>query len=276
MKHSSVLFVGDTQHIEFRAAALWLEQRANVVYAKTLSAARGRCLSSETGFDLIVLGAARPGQFLAEEVDALRRTAPLARLLALLGSWCEGELRSGHPWPGVYRTYWHQWPARLAPELENLLDGKCPVWGHALTMTLTEEVLHMWQAPVQVIFRLIVVHASDQETANSLRDVCRHLGYATVCAVGEQPPEVFGAAAVVWDASQQDDSRWQQLRRLSQHYQPTQILATLSFPRSNVVQRLLDSGAHQVLSKPFLLHDFSWLLNQMIQSAPAIDSETAA
>ena len=269
MKDVSVLFVGDPRHREFRAAIEWLEKNANVVYARNLAAIGERWHSAANGFELIVLGAARPGEYSADAIDNLRRVMPLTRWLALLGSWCEGELRSGQPWSGVYRTYWHQWPARLAPELRNLEAGRCPVWGRALTMTPAEEVLHVRQSSVPAIERLIVVHAADRESTGALRDVCQHLGYATVCAVGDHLPEVSGAAAVVWDAAPSDDPHWQRLRRLSHHYGPTPLLATLSFPRSDTVNQLLDQGAQQVLSKPFFLHDFSWLLGEMIQTRQA-------
>ncbi len=60
--------------------------------------------------DLIVLCESRRGQFSAEAIDGLRRLAPLARIWRVLGSWHEGEPRSGHPPAGCVSTYWHQCP----------------------------------------------------------------------------------------------------------------------------------------------------------------------
>ena len=61
-----------------------------------------------------------PGQFSCEAIDRIRTRAPLARLVGLLGSWCEGEVRSGQPWPGTIRIYAHQWPGRAEQELKRL------------------------------------------------------------------------------------------------------------------------------------------------------------
>ena len=74
----------------------------------------------EIAVDVIVVAQAYPGQFSGEALDRLARLAPLARVVVLLGSWCEGEVRSGRPWPGAIRVYWHQWPARCAQELGRL------------------------------------------------------------------------------------------------------------------------------------------------------------
>lgn len=62
--------------------------------------------------DLIVLAESRPGEYSATSIDELRACAPLARVWRLLGSWCEGEQRSGHPPAGCINTYWHQWEPR--------------------------------------------------------------------------------------------------------------------------------------------------------------------
>ena len=67
--------------------------------------------------DVIVVAQAFPGQFSLDEIDRIRGLAPLARLLGLLGSWCEGEVRTGLPWPAVIRIplsgsfyqYFHWW-----------------------------------------------------------------------------------------------------------------------------------------------------------------------
>ena len=117
----SVLLIGDVESAEFRAALagrdaegysveafLKNEPRFEVQTAETIARALSGVASGEFVPDLIVLAQTRPGQFSADEVDRLRRATPSARLSGLLGSWCEGEARSGTPWPGVMRTYWHQ------------------------------------------------------------------------------------------------------------------------------------------------------------------------
>jgi hypothetical protein len=69
----------------------------------------------EQSYDLVVLAQSRRDQFLDSEVEELITNFPAAPVVGLLGSWCEGESRSGKPYPGVIQVYWHQWEG--SPEL---------------------------------------------------------------------------------------------------------------------------------------------------------------
>src|SRR5262245_46214259 len=124
MKGPHVWILGDWKELEFAPAVTYL--RHEVDLNPLVNNVRGSGVFGVEVFtesqvadvkdsrpqsdpDLILLVASRPGRFSAAEVEALHRRAPLARLVALLGTWCEGEVRSGHPWPGVNRIYAHQW-----------------------------------------------------------------------------------------------------------------------------------------------------------------------
>ena len=84
---------------EFREARAAFDRLARVVRAADFDAALSLLHESEEAIDLIVVAQAYPGQYAADRIDGLRRLAPLARVIGLLGSWCEGEVRSGRPWP---------------------------------------------------------------------------------------------------------------------------------------------------------------------------------
>lgn len=92
--------------------------------------------------DLCVLLASRPGEFSQAAVDRIRRAAPLARIVGLLGAWCEGEARSGHLWPAVPRIYWHRWQEWFQGELATLTAGRCGTLSLPLTTTDEERLLH--------------------------------------------------------------------------------------------------------------------------------------
>ena len=133
----SILLLGDTNRPEFQEARACLARWGLVVeFADAESAAaalaEGRILP-----DVIVVAQAFPGQFSHQAIDRLRRVTPLARVLGVMGSWCEGEMRSGSPWPATVRTYWHQWPARCHREFCRFAKGKSCSW--ALPLTATEE-----------------------------------------------------------------------------------------------------------------------------------------
>ncbi len=130
------LLVGDVQRTEFREAASCLERMAAVEQARDVEAAQA-VLDREYAPDAIVVAQSYPGEFSHEAVDRLRRAAPLARIIGLMGTWCEGDLRSGRPWPATARLYWHQWPARCRRQLRALAGGeRC---SFSLPSTATEE-----------------------------------------------------------------------------------------------------------------------------------------
>ena len=103
-----VLLIGDTSRPEFREAVAALDELAHVTRFADVEAATAALAEGMLTAHVIVLAQAYPDQFSAAAIDRLRSLAPLARLIAILGSWCEGEPRSGHPLPGVIRMYWHQ------------------------------------------------------------------------------------------------------------------------------------------------------------------------
>ena len=116
----TVLLLGSTARREFREARALLESQGRVTVAGEAESAAGLLADGQLAPDLIVVAQAFPGQFSAEAVDRLRALAPLARVVGLMGSWCEGEMRTGKPWPAAIRVYWHQWPARCVQELKHL------------------------------------------------------------------------------------------------------------------------------------------------------------
>ena len=137
MSTLSILLLGDTDRTEFHDARASLDRWAAVHEFAETDAAAAALARAEIVPDVIVVAQAFPGQFSHEAIDGLRRLAPLARILGLMGSWCEGELRSGSPWPATMRAYWHQWPVRCQREFLRLSEGQSGSW--ALPPTATEE-----------------------------------------------------------------------------------------------------------------------------------------
>jgi len=59
--------------------------------------------------DFFVLCRSFPNEFRAYDVEALRRAAPLAPIMLVAGTLCEGENRTGESFPGVRRFYFSSW-----------------------------------------------------------------------------------------------------------------------------------------------------------------------
>jgi hypothetical protein len=111
------LAIGRLDREEFKEAKSLLTRTARLHAVDGLRDAAEYLERAATPPELIILAPARPGQFPCSEVGRLRSLAPLARFWGLLGVLCEGEARSGKPWPGVPRCYWHQFAPRWNREI---------------------------------------------------------------------------------------------------------------------------------------------------------------
>ena len=90
-----ILVTGDYWNPEFRSFLTGFDA-VTLVPIKKVSA-------TEQSFDLVVIAQAEPGQFSLETIEQLQMQFGNTPLVAVLGSWCEGEQRTGQPWPGVLR-----------------------------------------------------------------------------------------------------------------------------------------------------------------------------
>ncbi len=266
-----VLMVGNPQRREFREAAETIGRTADLRIAATL--ADGETLLAEGGFTpaVLVLAQAYPGQFAADGVDRLRSLAPLARVVGLLGSWCEGEMRTGFPWPAAIRLYWHQWEPRWENEMRRLRAGVASSW--ALPVTASEEERGLCQAecraaaPPRYGGGLVVVAAAGLEMYELLAAACRYRGLATArirpdrCAASLA---FDGAAAALFDASDFSSSEEAVLGRLTECLRPAPALVLLDFPRVEDGDRARAAGAAAILSKPFSLDELDWHLDRLL------------
>ena len=125
----------------------------------------------------ILLVQAYPGQYSAEAIDRLRAAAPLARLIALLGSWCEGEPRSGLPLPGVVRIYWREAAVRFRRELPRWFEADS-AWALPVTAAEEERLMATTNTPLPSGDGLVVIWVRRREVAELLADACRAVGCA--------------------------------------------------------------------------------------------------
>ncbi len=263
MSQPHVWILGDWQQAEFFPAMEYLRLEANLNLL--VSDARGSGVfgvhdfAKQTAFDakdggprstdpdLILLVASRPGRFSAAEVELLHRRAPLARLIALLGSWCEGEVRSGHPWPGVTRIYAHQWQARLPRELET--------WQ---PRTATEIDRLMNNRPATKPQRQLIGIAAAQRTMfDALAAACHSFGQDAVWLLPNLPPPVQRVDAVIYDATLDLTDELAHLSKLREQLHSPPTLLLLDFPRQSDLQQATQAGTSSTLAKPYLIADLA-------------------
>lgn len=264
MSEISILLVGDTDRPEFIQARATLKGLGRVVGAADAQAAAAALAEAEHTPDLIVLAQAFPGQFSHNAVNRLRRLAPLARVIGLLGSWCEGETRTGQPWPATIRLYWHQWSPRAEREIAQLRDGACSTWALPVTVSEEERLLRSADQPLAPREGLIAICTADFEMQDWLSSACKQRGYSAVWLRPEQPRRVEGAAAAIFDCHQCRGEELRSLGQLAATLGPVPIIALLSFPRTDDRDRALEGGASAVLSKPLLVDDLFWEIDRLL------------
>ncbi len=263
MPHT-ILLLGNMDCTEFRAARQCMDRWATVHQALSVEAAAIMLTEGRIVPDVIVVAQAFPGQFSHQAVDRLRRLAPVARWIGLMGSWCEGEMRTGLPWPGVVRIYWHQWAARCDWEFRRMTDARLCSWALPPTASEEERLLADTDRPSlrSELFvqkksarGLLLIRTASNETAHWLAAACRSRGFSTVWQREAASARVEGATAVLFDVCEMGERECEELQRLANVVQPTPVIALLGFPRVEDRRRALASGAKEVLSKPLLLND---------------------
>jgi len=258
----SILVLGEIDRPEFVGARSTLESLGRVSCFGEVERAVEALEAGEIVPDVIVIAQAFPRQFSHQAVDRLRRLAPLSRMLGLLGSWCEGEIRSGQPWPATVRVYWHQWDARARRELGRLGESQCPSWGLPVTATEEERLLRSMAQKLPRRQGLIAIHARRFEMEDWLSAVCRMYGYSTVWLRPSNYTRVEGAAAAIFDGSDLRGEELDQLRRLTDTLGRTPVIVLLDFPRIEDQLRAVSAGAAAVMSKPLYIDDLLWQLDQ--------------
>ncbi|MBI3838996.1 MAG: hypothetical protein HY288_13830 [Planctomycetia bacterium] len=261
MANLSVLFVGPMEQ-ELASCGNWVGLGSDVRRFENPRSAAAYLTGVDAAPELIVLSELRPGQFSKSSIHELRRLAPLARVWRLLGSWCEGEKRTGNPPAGCINTLWHQWRPRAARAMAYVLEGDCPPWGLPVTATPDEQTLALAEHPLGHGSGVIVICAHRAQTAIAMADACRLGGYGTKVTAEGQPWSAEGAVAVLWDlpANEVDERSMQKLRA---NADGVPIFALMSFPRAADIEQAVEAGIAGVISKPFLLRDLLWHFEQV-------------
>lgn len=262
-RRANVLLTGDYETVEFRAAVAWLETRCNIARRADLADAVLYLRNAKNDPLLIVVVQSYPGQFSADQIEQLHRQSPLSRIVALLGSWCEGEARSGRPWPGVIRVLWHQFEGRLS----RLLDDS-PTWDLAAklprTSSVTEQLDNCLDAFGCSTEGLIAIRTRYYADFDALGEALRQAGYATVWLPETSWRNIRGVTAIVWDGGHCQWSQPQQMNELRTLIDMAPVVALMDFPRHDDKALLGKVGVSAIVSRPFLLSDLTYQVSLAI------------
>ncbi len=254
MPRPRVWITGDTDNSCFTEATAWLHSAADC-HAVPLSQMESHG-STHAALEpaAILFLQARPGSIAQEAVEQFHHLAPQARLLMLVGPWCDGELRSGRPCEGVARMHWHQWPARLPHELGLAGPSGRPVYRSRmiteydiLLRTLTP-ALHR---PLHAGH--IAVAAENREAFSTLADACWAVGWRSVWQQPGMPPQFAGSDLLLIDGWANCPRELESLRPQQRPLPPAVLL--LDWPQQSDLDRASHLGIARVLARPLLLAD---------------------
>ena len=263
MQEQTVWIVGDWQQPEFAAAIAWLQTRARCAAFLTAKDAVGTESSCPAA---IVVAQSRPGQFSRQDIERLHAAAPLARLIALVGPWCEGEARSGRPWPGVVRVSWRSWSSQLPRELGIGQSATAVRLPRTTTEAerLASTVAGLRRQPASN-FKAAICTANRSEY-ESLREALAVLGMTAVWWQPAQQVEESQVNVMLVDG-------WKSAPGYVPAMPPCVLL--LSFPRPQDIDRADALGIAAVVARPLLLADLAATLDDVMPEA-AVRRESAA
>lgn len=248
-----VLLVGDIDFHEFDATVQWLRAHTQLDALHTVSEALGLFARQQSFWHTVLIAQSRPGQFAQRDVQRLSAALPLAHFVAVLGSCCEGESRSGRPWPGVVRVYWHQFVARAESELR--FDAVPTSWQLQRTASDAERIDHSLRTRPEQGEGLVAIRANDALIYGALASACRVAGYSSTWLTTDRPAGADGAAVLLWHCQPSARGECESWERIVTQARPVPVVALMGFPRHDDVQRLTCAGVAAVLSLPLLLPD---------------------
>lgn len=264
-----ILVSGDYWHEDFREHLATLEVPATMVRLEQINSL------SIDDFELIVLAQSRRNQIAQESVDALRAQNPDIPIIVLLGSWCEGENRSGKPLVGVNLVPWQQWKSRFGDYCRHIVEGVTPDWCQPLTATVADRVRDFTPDPEiqnSLLGKKVLVSSDDKVTFDTIADMLRVYQCTSLWAESEEESlesEVPNAICIDGNGATQEFR--QRVGDLSEKFGDLPVVALLGFPRKQDVESLSTLRVQEVVSKPYShLELVSSLARATEQSVPAV------
>ena len=171
----SVLVIGNHEHWEFCDCLRALKDKAS---CRLIPFESINQLGDDFGtVDAIVAFQTRPGELSHDLFQHLQKVAPLSPVVMVLGSWCEGEMRSGFPPEGVLRFYWHQFEAHWFDFVTSMASDSITNWHCPATMTHADRLLE--RLPICADYPVkVAVYAKQPWNADAMVDACSAIGYS--------------------------------------------------------------------------------------------------
>lgn len=214
-------------------------------------------LDGTEAIDLVVIAQGRRGTVDDESIEFIQTTFATTPKVALLGSWCEGEVRSGTPWPGIPRVYWHQWEGRFQQFLTCLDEDEVHQWQLPPTASLADEAIAGPHFGDETFQGIVAVSALTKTQFSMIEDALSAFGAKSSWverATWDGEAKTLVKAVIVDDDSLTGDLETR-IRWIFSIFGQVPLVLTLGFPRKDEVDALKQLGVGAIVSKPFKLGD---------------------
>jgi CheY-like chemotaxis protein len=251
-----VLLTGDFWHQDFQRIVSNFNVPVTLVPIDKIESV------SDGHFDLIVVAQSRRDQFQSVDIEKIIEMFANVPVVALLGSWCEGEVRSGEPFPGVMRIYWHQWNGRYEDFLNQLNGHGVTHWHSPRTSSIADRIalrdqIRLPNNKSKPNIELVSISAWTQESYEMLADAVNHFGWqsrwverAFWDAEATQAVSLICIDARAWSDDVKNRIKW-----IRSELQQIPMILVVSYPRANELDAIEAAGITEVVSKPFELND---------------------
>jgi hypothetical protein len=256
MTSLQILVTGDYWHNEIQPQLSQISFPITMVQPKQVDSV------SDKTFDLIVVAQTRRDQIDQATIDELASQHPNTPIVNLLGSWSEGETRSGSPLRGVHRVFWHQWNSQFEKFTNEMKSSDISSWHQPPTTTAADQARQSNTLPnnqTNPIFAdglAVGISATSRISFETLRDAIDAMGGTCFwLEQGERPIEPGGVICI--DANSVTGTLITRIEEFRTRFESPAFVVILNFPRKQELDELARWGIDQVISKPFELQDLS-------------------
>ncbi len=252
MNDHKILLTGDFWHHEFKGIVSSFDVPVTLVPIEKVESV------SDSTFDLIIIAQSRRSQFFASDVEKIQAIFALTPVVGLLGSWCEGEPRSGTPFPGVKRVYWHQWKGRYERFVDELEDSGITGWHTPKTFSVADQISTNHCQPMHSgEIQFVGISAWSRTQYEMVADAIRQFGWEPRwferATWDEEAARSISAICVEADSWCPDLLK--RIKWIRNEIPEAPIVLVLSYPRESEMKEILATGIAEVVSKPFELCD---------------------
>ncbi len=262
MNDHKILLTGDYWHADFQPIVSSFKTPTTLVPIEKIESV------SDSTFDLIIIAQARRDQHSQVDVEKLHAIFPTTPVIAVLGSWCEGETRSGKPWPGVTRIYWHQWQGRYQNFIDQLSESGITEWHAPRTSTIGDRIAIPKAVPVGNPISCVAISAWTATRHQMAVAAIHHFGWrSTWIERGVWNAETITAVDAIcieadaWCSEVESRVKW-----IQSEVPNKPMVLLVNYPRVAQLKAINAAGIAEVVSKPFELVDLQAAIVRAVDS----------